>query len=66
MSSLFNQRQVAWIANNFGTILKVSILMVLVTTFLVNPSVVHADPIMGGSVGKVMSSFCHKALLGFK
>ena len=52
MSSLFNQRHFVWIANNFGTIVKVSILLALVAALFINPNIVLAEPSMGGSVGK--------------
>ena len=48
----FNKPQLVWIANNLGTVLKVMILMALVISFMFNPDVVLAEPVMGGSVGR--------------
>ncbi|HKZ43937.1 MAG TPA: hypothetical protein VJZ78_02755 [Anaerolineales bacterium] len=51
------QQKLLWLTKNSGTIIRVLILLVVITAALINPDIVLADPVMGGSVGRSLNSF---------
>ena len=48
---VLNQIQIGWVSENSGTLLKILLILLVVIASLINPDIVLADAVMGGSVG---------------